>query len=115
MKPDPLEQFIGIKLTVFVAGLIGAVVQLYYHTGLTVTGAIASVLAGVGCAAFVTPALHWMWAVPPQVEYGTAFFMGLLGMGITGKVYLWFQSVDPQGFIRGVLGFLNRPKNGKDE
>ena len=115
MKPDPLEQLIGIKLLVALAGLIGAIVQLYYHTGLTIMGAITSVLAGVGCAAFVTPALHWMWSVPPQVEYGTAFFMGLLGMGIMGKVYLWFQGLNPREFIRGLLGFLTKPKNGSDE
>ena len=99
MKPDPLEQRIGIKAVVVFAGLIGGVIQLYHNTALSVAGALTSVLAGVACAAFVTPLLHVVWSVPAPVEYGTAFFMGLLGMQLTAKVYLWFQKLSvPQIF-----------------
>jgi energy-converting hydrogenase Eha subunit C len=57
MSSDPLEKLIGIKLLVIVAGFVGAVVQLYYHTALTWMGAITSVVAGVGCARQMRTAL----------------------------------------------------------
>ena len=102
-EKDAFEQAIGIKLMVIVAGLIGGIVQLAQNPKITPAGAVVSVVAGMACAAFVTPLLHWYWSVPISVENATAFFMGLLGMQITGKVYQWFTAFSLSEFISNLI------------
>jgi hypothetical protein len=89
---DFLFEYIGIKTLVIVSGFLGALIQLSQNPKLSFWGALLSIIAGVSCAAFVTPMLHYYWTIPTQLEYGLSFFMGLLGMQLTGKVYHWFET-----------------------
>jgi hypothetical protein len=104
MREDPLESLIGIKLVVAVAGFLGGVIQLSFHKGLSVWGAIVSVLAGVCCAAFGTPLINWYYTLPISVENGIAFLMGLLGMMLTGKIYEFASCLT----IEKILGLFNK-------
>ena len=93
MKLAELEALLGFKLAVIVAGFIGGVIQLALNPKLSVFGALLSVFAGAACAGYVTPMVHHIYALPLPVENSVAFFLGLLGMQLTAKVYAFFGTL----------------------
>lgn len=109
MRDDPLNDLVGVKLMVAVAGFLGGVIQLSWNKNLSVWGAVVSVLAGVCSAAFGTPLINWYYQLPLAVENGTAFLLGLLGMLITGKVYQFAADIT----VERVLGIFK--KGGSSE
>jgi hypothetical protein len=91
---DWLYEMTGIKIMVLIAGTFGGIIQLALTPGLSVMGAIVSVLAGVCCAAFLTPSIHIIYDLPLPFENAVAFLFGLIGMTLTGKIYMAFRDFD---------------------
>jgi hypothetical protein len=103
MREDWLYEMTGIKWMILIAGALGGVIQLALNPGLTVMGAVVSVLAGVCCAAFLTPSIHLLYELPLQLENGVAFLFGLCGMTITGKVYMFFKNFELKKLLDKLL------------
>jgi len=93
MKIADLETLLGFKVAVIVAGFVGGVIQLALHPKLSVPGALCSVFAGAACAGYVTPLFHHVYTLPVAAENSVAFFLGLLGMQLTAKVYAFFSGL----------------------
>lgn len=110
MREDPLFEAIGIKLMVVVVGFLGGVIQLSWNRNLSVWGAVISVLAGVCCAVVVTPMVAWYYSMPDPFENGIAFFLGLLGMMLCGKLYQFGSSLT----VERLLGLFTK-KGGSGE
>lgn len=104
MREDPLQDLIGVKLVVAVAGFLGGVIQLSWNKHLSVWGAVVSVLAGVCSASFGTPLINWYYELPIALENGIAFLLGLLGMLITGKVYQFVSDLT----VERLLGIFKK-------
>jgi hypothetical protein len=103
MTHAEIEAALGVKLAAVVAGFFGAVISLAFDRKLSIFGAMLAVLAGVSCAAFVTPIVSYYWAMPKQLENGIAFFLGLGGLIIMGKAYRAIQALDLPSVVRAKL------------
>jgi drug/metabolite transporter (DMT)-like permease len=103
MTHAELEAALGVKIAAVVAGFFGAVISLAFDRKLSIFGAMLAVLAGVSCAAFVTPVVAYYWEMPKQLENGIAFFLGLGGLILMGKAYRAFQSLDFPAALRGKI------------
>lgn len=93
MKLVDIEAMLGFKIAVIVAGFVGGVIQLALHPKLSPAGAFISVFTGAACAGYVTPLIHHIYALPLPVENSVAFFLGLLGMQLTAKIYSFFGTI----------------------
>ncbi len=111
MREDPLHDLIGVKLMVAVAGFLGGVIQLAWNRDISVWGAIISVLAGVCSAAFGTPMVSLYYHLPVEVENGTAFLLGLLGMLIAGKLYKFAAGLS----MERLFALITKKGGGGDE
>lgn len=100
MTQSDIEKLIGVKLLVLVAGFFGAVLSLSFNRKLSIVGAFLSVIAGVSCAAFLTPLISYFWVLPVQIENGIAFLLGLVGLLLMGKVYIFFSRLDLATVVR---------------
>lgn len=108
MREDPIEGIVGFKLAVLVAGLLGGIIQLRLNPGLTLWGAVVSVLAGICSAGYLTPLTHYVYELPPQLEYSIAFVLGLCGMQITAKVYALVGSLSLPDLLSVGREFLRK-------
>jgi len=114
MDKDTIYELTGIKMMVLVAGFLGGLIQLSLNPRLSIAGAIISVVAGVSCAAFVTPAIHFV-TISPKFENGAAFFLGLIGMHLMAKVYEWFSALTPGKLMGSMISFLADRSNKKND
>ncbi len=113
MKLDEIEHAIGVKIAIIVAGFIGSLIQISLNPKLSFTGAVASVAAGVACAAYLSPiiplALVGFFDVPhPRAELALAFFTGLLGMQIMAKVYVAFGKLTLPEIFNWLSNFFKK-------
>lgn len=81
---------LGVKLGVLVAGFFGGLLSMSYARPMGRFGWLTSVSAGVATSTYMTPIvfinLHhvldqWV-SIPPETEFGVAFFLGLCGFNI---------------------------------
>lgn len=98
MKLEDLEQAVGVRVAVLLAGFLGAVIQLALNPKISFLGAFASIVAGMACAVYLSPIfppwiLEWMALPAARAELAIAFFTGLLGMQFTARVYAWFGTL----------------------
>ncbi len=109
--PDPTQNagIVGVTFASMVIGFIGAVLGVSYVPEMSKKQMFAALLAGLCCAAFITPvATHWYaiyFAAPtPQfLENGAAFLLGISGMYIVPG----FLSIS-RAFRDNPLGFIDR-------
>ena len=99
---------LGIEITALVAGLVGSVAALSIMPPRTFGVAIATLVGGVGCAAYVTPfsieLANWYLEaeLSRNVENGVAFLWGGIGMnvvaGLIGLSKQWRKNptLDPR-------------------
>lgn len=107
-KSDWLLDAVGIPLMVVVSGFLGSIIGLTRAAKFTPAAALVSIISGVSCAAFITPMIHYWWELDRRLENGIAFFLGLLGLQITGKVYDWFTTFDFSRLVDYVLNKLKK-------
>lgn len=79
---------LGIKPAQMVAGLIGGVISLAFVRDLSRWQMGLAVLAGGGCASYLTPVLaaYLHWGDNLQAQNGLAFVLGLCGMNIVPAI-----------------------------
>ena len=82
---------LGIEPTVIVAGLVGSVAALLLIPSLTFKQALAILVGGVGCAAYVTPLAvqiftYYFGDLSQNLENGMAFGLGVIGMNIIAGI-----------------------------
>lgn len=78
---------LGIDPTVMVAGFVGSVAALLLIPSLTFKQAVAILVGGIGCAAYMTPVAvetveYYLQDVSRNLENGIAFGLGVIGMNI---------------------------------
>ena len=82
---------LGVEPTVIVAGLVGSVTALLLIPSLTFKQALAVLVGGIGCAAYVTPLAvqifeYYFDDLNQNLENGMAFGLGVIGMNIIAGV-----------------------------
>lgn len=79
---------LGLKPSTLIAGLIGGIMALSMMPKLTVRKAVAAVVGGVACAAYVTPLVaEWVGLESRNLENGLAFGLGVIGMNVLGGIF----------------------------
>lgn len=77
-----IEQQLGIKLSVLVAGLIGGIVSLTYEEKISFNRAVLLILAGASTAAYLQPLAEHYINIPENLSTGLGFVLGLVSMRI---------------------------------
>lgn len=97
-------QVFGLKIAFMIAGFLGALVSLSFLHGLTRLQVFTSLVVGIATANYVAPvAIYWL-KIPPQIELGTAFLMGLLAMNIIPALLKISETNNIVAFLRARLG-----------
>lgn len=82
VSTESIGSILGLKIAPAVAGFAGGVVSLSFLRALTTGQAILAVFTGAASSAYLTPwGLHY-FTLPPQVENGVAFLIGLTAMNL---------------------------------
>lgn len=76
----------GVKLISLVAGFAGATVGLAVRPRLTLVQLIAALAGGVASAAYLGPTTSYYLSLPPAVDGGVAFLLGIAGLVIVAGV-----------------------------
>lgn len=76
------EQQLGIKLSVLVAGLIGGIVSLTYHTKISFKRAVLLILTGASTAVYLQPIAEHTLGFPERFSTAVGFITGLVSMKI---------------------------------
>lgn len=74
------EEAFGIRLSAFVAGLIGGLISLTYEHQLSPIRALALILAGGVTAGYSFTALEYYWNLHPTTTGIASFGLGLVSM-----------------------------------
>lgn len=84
-------EHIGISTSALIAGLVGGLMSLSMLPQLTFRKAVAALIGGAACAAYLTPlAVEWAGLSSRNLENGLAFALGIGGMRIIGGILkLW--------------------------
>ena len=77
-----IEEQLGIKLSVLVAGLIGGIVSLTYETKLSFSRALLLIIGGASTAAYLHPVMSHYLSADNQFSSGIGFVLGLVSMKI---------------------------------
>ena len=94
--PEPISSTaFGFKPAVLLASFIGAVISLQFLKDIGPKQGIFTVLTGLGLAVYLEPFVSARVPFvdtidPAQVQNGTAFIIGLLGMNIVA----WLMTLD---------------------
>lgn len=107
LSPDPVQQWIGVKASILVAGLLGGVVSGIAGTG-SFLQRMASAFVGCITSVYLTPMAvemmgGWFSTVGSQLEHAAAFLCGLLGMTIVQGLTVWMKrrAEKPEGLLPG--------------
>lgn len=84
-------ELLGIEISAMIAGLVGSVAALSIMPPRTFMQSIATLLGGIGCAAYCTPVAvavfnYYFNDMTRNLENGMAFAMGVVGMNIVAGV-----------------------------
>jgi hypothetical protein len=82
-----LESIPGIKLAYMIAGFAGGVVSLRYTKDLTPGQGFLSVVGGATCANYLTPVFQHFLGMPPALEFGAAFIVGLIALNLAAGIF----------------------------
>lgn len=74
------EQVLGIKLSAFIAGLIGGLVSLTYEQNLSPLRALVLILTGGVTAGYAFTASEHYWSLHPTTTGIASFGLGLVSM-----------------------------------
>ena len=74
------EELLGIKITAFIAGLIGGVVSLTFEAKLSFGRAVTLILVGGSTSGYAFAFAHSYFAVKPEVSGFFGFCIGLVSM-----------------------------------
>ncbi len=77
-----IEQQLGIKLSVLVAGLVGGIVSLTYEEKISFQRATVLIAAGASTAAYLQPMVEHLVGMPEKFSSGLGFVLGLISMKI---------------------------------
>lgn len=82
---------LGVSASAMVAGLVGGLMSLSMLPQLTFRKAVAALIGGGACAAYLTPlAVEYAGVGSRNLENGLAFALGIGGMRIIGGILkLW--------------------------
>jgi len=69
------------------AGLLGALVSLYFLKNLSGIKALIAVLVGTVCATYLTPLFLQFTTVADKAENGVAFLLGVFSMNLVGGIF----------------------------
>jgi hypothetical protein len=83
-----IEQQLGIKLSVLVAGLIGGIVSLTYEEKISFKRAILLIITGASTAAYLQPLAEHYVQIPENLSSGLGFILGLISMRVIDVVML---------------------------
>lgn len=83
-----IEQQLGIKLSVLIAGLMGGVVSLTYEEKISTSRAILLILAGASTAAYLQPLAENVINIPQNLSTGLGFVLGLVSMKVIDAIML---------------------------
>lgn len=83
-----IEQMLGIKLSVLLAGLIGGVVSLTYEEKMSTKRALILILAGASTAAYLQPIAEHFANIPENLSTGLGFVLGLVSMKLIDYLQL---------------------------
>lgn len=99
MELPDLEQLLGVKSIFVKAGLAGAIVGAVVQKVPDWREALARGVAGVGCAAYLTPMpVRWLGVTDTSDIGALAFCMGLGGMGLATAIIALLR--DPMRLYR---------------
>lgn len=100
-----IEQQLGIKLSVLVAGLVGGIVSLTYEEKISFQRAVLLIVAGASTAAYLQPLAEHYMSIPENFSSGLGFVLGLISMKLIDSVminatnllnkYLYAERVNP--------------------
>ena len=80
--PSFNDTFLGVKLATLVAGFAGGIVSLSFVKQLTPLAGILAVFTGMVAAGYGTPALLYYVSLPAEMQYFSAFVIGLTAMNL---------------------------------
>jgi hypothetical protein len=101
--PDPnAYDLLGVKCASLIAGVAGALTNLYFSPPKTLPQLIAGVGVGVATAIYLTPLLVEYGVFSGAVENGVAFVAGLTAMNLVPVIIKQSQAIvsDPVAFLR---------------
>jgi len=98
--------FLGLKLATLVAGFAGGVVSLSFVKKLTPISAVLAVITGAAAAGYGTPIILHFFNLPPELQDGCAFFLGLTAMNIIPGIIYASEAVknDPLSIFAKLRG-----------
>lgn len=94
------------KVTVILAGIVGAALSLRFSPELTRCQRITSIVAGAFIAGYLAPPVTQYFEVG-SAEGAVGFLFGLFGLSLCAKVFETIKAADPWGLIMSRFG-----KNG---
>ncbi|MHC4302833.1 MAG: peptidase M48 [Planctomycetota bacterium] len=96
-----IEEVLGLKAGILVAGFVGAIASLAYMRDLTPAKAIFALVVGTGCAAYVTPlVMGWLnLSNAANGENAAAFIVGVVGMNLVGAFYRGGEQLRQRGIM----------------
>ena len=83
-----IEQQLGIKLSVLVAGLVGGIVSLTYEEKISFQRAVLLIVAGASTAAYLQPLAEHYMSIPENFSSGLGFVLGLISMKLIDSVMI---------------------------
>lgn len=108
-----IEEQLGIKLSVLVAGLIGGIVSLTYETRLSFSRALLLIVGGASTAAYLHPLMAHYLSLDNQFSSGVGFVLGLVSMKIINFIMANAEKIlEKYVKINGTDTESNKPVGG---
>ncbi|AFC85901.1 hypothetical protein [Frateuria aurantia] len=83
---------IGVRASAVVAGFAGSVVHIAVTEQMTRARALAAIVAGTGCAAYLPDYLVLHYQLPAPMTNSIAFVCGLCGLSVALRVQAMITS-----------------------
>lgn len=83
-----IEQILGLKFSVLLAGLIGGIVSLTYEEKISFKRALLLILVGASTAAYLQPIAEHIAGLSENFSTGLGFVLGLVSMKIIDTITL---------------------------
>jgi hypothetical protein len=86
------------------AGLLGSIVALRWAPGSSWLERVGNVVAGFGCAIYITPGVvEWFALTTPRTVAATAFATGMFGLSVAAAVVDGIRTAELGAVLRGWL------------
>ena len=90
---------LGVKAQALLAGLAGSATAALFVRGLLWLRRLALVVGGCAAAAYLTDPVAAYLELPPRVELGAAYLVGLLSMSLADAVIRAIAIADLRGWL----------------